>query len=134
LSSAGARPGAFHCADRIATTAEQKRAIRQSSGADAVEMESAIICALCGAEKIPSATIRIILDTADEDLPLDFNLLMTPDHRMNYFGLAAALIKSPGKLASLLSLQKRTATAAEALAQVLIKVLLPMPGQDKRKV
>ena len=123
LLAAGARPATFHCVDRIATTAEQKRRLRQSSKADAVEMESAILCEICRSEKIPAATIRVVLDTADEDLPLDFNRFMTSDQRMNYLGLAAALVRTPGKVAALLRLQKRSATAAEKLAQVLLKVL-----------
>ena len=52
--------------------------------------------------------MRVILDTANEDLPLDFNQLMTADQKMSYGKLALALVKSPGKVGALLRLQKQS--------------------------
>ena len=123
LLAAGGRSAHFHCAERVAATAGQKRALWETTGADAVEMESEIVCAVCREQKIPSAIVRVILDTANEDLPLDFNQLMTADQKMSYGKLALALAKSPGKVGALRRLQENSKAAAGKLAQVLAAVL-----------
>jgi hypothetical protein len=123
LLAAGARPTRFHCANRVASTAAEKRQLWESTRADAVEMESQIICNICREHQIPCATIRVILDTASEDLPLDFNFLMTADQQMDYRKLAFSLAKSPSKIAALLRLQKQSKEAASKLAGVLVRVL-----------
>jgi adenosylhomocysteine nucleosidase len=123
LLAAGAREVRFHCADTIATTAAAKRALGQATGADAVEMESEIIRRLCGGGGISSATVRVISDPVDEDLPLDFNRLMTADLRLDYAKLAGTILRSPGKIRGLLRLQKQTGLAARKLAEVLDSVV-----------
>jgi adenosylhomocysteine nucleosidase len=121
--AAGALPARFHCANRVASTAAEKHTLWQSTYADAVEMESQIICNICREHQIPCATIRVVLDTASQDLPLDFNFLMTADQQMDYRKLAFSLAKSPSKITALLRLQKQSKEAASALAEVLLKVI-----------
>jgi adenosylhomocysteine nucleosidase len=123
LVHAGALPVQFHCSDRVATTAAEKEALRKATGKDAVEMESEVIRSLCREKRIPSATVRVISDAADEELPLDFNELMTPDYRLSFAKLAGKLICSPGKIPALMRLQKRTTSSAERLAAVLEALL-----------
>jgi nucleoside phosphorylase len=115
----GARGARFHCSARVAVTAEEKRRLWLSTNADAVEMESEVIRNLCRERGIPSATIRVISDAADEDLPLDFNALLTPAKEINYLWLATQVARSPAKIPRLLKLGKHTKQAAVQLADCL---------------
>jgi adenosylhomocysteine nucleosidase len=125
LLGAGAKPLKIFCADHIATTVAEKKKLRAETGADAVEMESAAIHAICRERGIPCATVRVISDTAHEDLPMDFNALAKPDKNLDFGKLFLAIAKSPGKIPALMQLQKKTKFAAENLAEVLAKIIFP---------
>lgn len=123
LLAAGACPVRFHSAQRVATSVAEKKALWEATGADAVEMESQIIRAICRAHQIPSTTIRVISDAANENLPLDFNVLMTAEQKLNYGKLAMAILGAPGKIPAILRLQRQTQMAAKNLARVLSQVI-----------
>ena len=113
----------FFTSPRIATTVAEKKKLRAETGADVVEMESGAILEVCRERRIPCAMVRVISDTADEDLPLDFNQLSKPDMNLHYGKLAWAITKSPGKIGALIELHKRTSFAAQQLANVLAKAI-----------
>jgi len=123
LHALGAVSARFHCARRVAITAAEKSELWRSTTADVVEMESSVIRTLCREWKIPSATIRVISDTAQDDLPLDFNALMTSDDRIHYGKLARAVLVSPRRIPLLLSFQRQTMIAARELGRVLEQLI-----------
>ena len=123
LLAAGAQPVKFTCTDHIAITAMEKWQLAIDTNADAVEMESAAIHAVCAEKKIPCVTVRVISDTAHEDLPLDFNALAKADKSIDFGKLFLAIAKSPNKIPQLMQLQKKTKFASERLADVLGKII-----------
>jgi len=123
LKNAGGTPVSFFCARRVAITAEEKQRLWRGMGSDAVEMESESIREYCRERDIPSATVRVISDTALEDLPLDFNTLLSPAQKIHYGKLTWALVRAPFKLAELLAFQQKTVDAAKSLGAFLTKVI-----------
>jgi nucleoside phosphorylase len=123
IEQAGGTPVNFFCARRVAITIDEKLRLWRGTGLDAVEMESETIRELCQQREIPSATIRVVSDAADEDLPLDFNTLMSPAQKIHYGKLSWALVRSPWKLAELLAFQQKTIDAAQELGKFLTKLL-----------
>jgi adenosylhomocysteine nucleosidase len=123
LLAANARPAQFLCTTRIATTVAEKSELRRNAGADAVEMESAAFEAVCRERGVRFAIVRAISDTANDTLPLDFNILSNPDLSLNFGKLALAVATSPGKIPALLRLQRNSSCAAVQLAKVLMQVV-----------
>lgn len=128
LEKAGATKANFYCATRVAISSQEKLNLWHATGLDAVEMESDVIRDICRDRGIPSATVRSISDSAMEDLPLDFNTLMTPTQNINYRKLAWALVRAPMKVAELLAFQQKTQSAAKALGDYLVKLLRIYPA------
>jgi len=123
LEELGAISAKFHCHRRVAITVAEKGALWQQTGADAVEMESSVIRTICREFKIPSATVRVISDDARQDLPLDFNALMTSDDRINYLKLIWAVLSRPSRIPKLIEFQHQTLDAARKLGSVLEDLL-----------
>jgi adenosylhomocysteine nucleosidase len=69
---AGIRRAAITTEDVPAATPEGKRAVRERTGAAAVDMESRAIAAACAAAQVPLLILRVISDDAETTLPLDF--------------------------------------------------------------
>ena len=127
LKKAGAKPGSFHCADRVLITKAEKESVREATGADAVEMESNTIWQVCEEALIPCATVRVISDAANETLPLDFNQLLSPDNTISHTALAKALLFNPGRISDLMRFQGKITKCAERLSTVLTGALIQSP-------
>ena len=86
-------------------------------------MESGVIRRLAAERGLPAATLRVISDAADETLPLDFNVTVTPDFRLSPRRLAGQLLRSPAKIPELIRFGRKTSHAAGRLAEALVALL-----------
>jgi adenosylhomocysteine nucleosidase len=124
LIESGAMPGSILTLDRVLITREDKARCRQNNlTADAVDMESGILRACCAAAGVPSATVRVISDAAEEDLPLDFNSLMDETCRLSPARLAAAIATAPWTIPRLIQFGAQTAEAAQILARAVWRIV-----------
>ena len=126
----GSRPARFACSPRVAVTRHDKARLRDESHADAVEMESGVIRDLCLARATPSATLRVVSDAAGEDLPFDFNALLTPSHDIHAGRMAWAIARAPWKVASLMGFQRRVSFAARRLAEAAVMMIAGTPERS----
>lgn len=122
LTSAGACAGRFSFVDKVVVSAAEKRALRESTGADAVDMESGAIAEVCRGAGVEFGIVRVVSDACDEDLPLDFNRFSGPDHRIDLGRLAFSVVFRPAMVFALIKWRQRLLRAAENLAKVLVTV------------
>ena len=112
----------FHCADHVAVTAHEKKKLQVESGCDAVEMESGFIHDLCRQRTLPCATVRAVSDTANDDLPLDFNQLVDEQQRLSALRLAGAILRRPWVIPGLMRLGRHSGLAARNLSYSLGRI------------
>ena len=104
--------------DRVAVTAAEKRGLREQTGAVAIEMESAAAAAKAREWGVPFRCIKVISDTAAENLPLDFNLYRDSAGRFSRSRIALAAMARPfTAIPALLRLDRNCRRAAEKLGE-----------------
>lgn len=127
----GARIAArVHTADRVISTAGEKQ--RLGAAADAVEMESFEIVKESMAYGARPVVIRAISDTAQENLPLEMDRVLTADGRVSRSRVLGQLARRPWALPGLLRLGARSKRAAEALASFLDAYVTAMARQTNQ--
>jgi adenosylhomocysteine nucleosidase len=104
----------------VAVTAAEKRDLRDRTGAIAVEMESAAVAAKAREWGVPFRCIKVVSDTAREDMPLDFNRYRDAAGRFSRGRIALAALGHPfSAIPGLLQLDRNCRKAAEKLGEFL---------------
>jgi adenosylhomocysteine nucleosidase len=94
--------GAIVSVRRALATAEEKRACRERTGADAVDMETASVAQVAAELGVPYVSIRVVLDTAGEAIPqapldadgrLELRRLLLLAHPRTLLSLAALALR-----------------------------------------
>jgi len=114
-----ASTGALLTTLEVVATPEAKASLFATSGAVAVDMESAFIVARAVASGCPALVVRAVSDSAGQDLPPELIPLITPDGRLRLIRALALTVTSPGVLPRALGLRRRTRLALGAVAGVL---------------
>jgi adenosylhomocysteine nucleosidase len=112
--------GEIFSADRVAVTASEKRALRNRTGAVAVEMEAAAVKNKATAWGVPFMCIRVVSDTAADDMPLDFNRFRNADGNFSRTRIALAAMARPfSAMPGLMELDRNCRRASRALGDFL---------------
>jgi adenosylhomocysteine nucleosidase len=102
--------------DRVVVTVEEKRALREKTGAAAVEMEAAAVAKKAAEWGVPFRSIRVVSDAALEDMPLDFNEYRDAEGRFSRTRIALAALARPfTRVPALLRLDRNSRIAARSL-------------------
>jgi adenosylhomocysteine nucleosidase len=101
----------------LVARAEQKREL--GSAAEAVDMESYTILAEAARCGVPAVAIRAISDTADFDMPYDFERARDAQGQIRVMGIVSQVLRKPSGLPELLKLARDSRFASRRLADFL---------------
>jgi nucleoside phosphorylase len=101
----------------IISTASEKT--RLAVHADAVDMESFEVLSEAQRAGVPALAVRVIGDTAEQDLPLDFNRVVGQEGKVQASRLVAEVARRPFSVPALAQLGLQTQRAATRLAEFL---------------
>jgi adenosylhomocysteine nucleosidase len=113
--------GSFYSADRVIGLASEKREL--GGVADAVEMESGEVLYEASGFGAKVIAIRAISDAAEEDLPLDFNRVMTPAGEVSIPKVLSEVARHPMSVPALVRFGKQSREAATKLGAFLDRYL-----------
>ena len=117
----------FLTSPTVVLSAAAKRALAVFG--DAVEMESAGVLAAAHAANVPAVAIRVVSDDAGQDLPIDFNRVLTGKGSVRPVRLLSSIAAEPSSLRGLLQLAGDSRRAAAALAEFLDNYIINMSEQ-----
>jgi hypothetical protein len=101
----------------LVASAEQKRELGVQ--AEAVDMESYTILAEAARCGVPAVAIRAIGDTADFDMPYDFERARDAQGQIRVMGILSQVLRRPAGLPDLLKLGRDSKFASKRLADFL---------------
>jgi adenosylhomocysteine nucleosidase len=108
--------GEISSSDHVVVTAAEKGRLREKTGAIAAEMEAAAVKRIACRWQVPFYCVRAVSDTAQEDMPLDFNLYRDRSGRFSLPRIALAAIRRPfTRIPALRRLEANCNVASESL-------------------
>jgi adenosylhomocysteine nucleosidase len=96
----------------------------EMTGAIGLDMESAALAEEAAERQVSFAIVRSVSDLVDENLPMDFNLFMTPADWLK--GLAAC-VAAPSCLGGFLRLRAQMRTALDRMSRFFERFVDELP-------
>ena len=106
----------------LVATPEAKRRLADQTGAEAVDMESAEVAAVCAEYGVPCLAIRAVSDTVDTALSPGLVRLLSGGN-VSVWKAIRALVRRPAMLGEFRRLARDTKLAANKLAEELVRVI-----------
>ncbi|MCR5661137.1 MAG: 5'-methylthioadenosine/S-adenosylhomocysteine nucleosidase [bacterium] len=120
------RKGTILTVDKALATEESKARARQDYGADVVDMETAAIAKAAVESGVAWAVVRVVSDSASENLPIDFGSIMGADGEPDRVRLAVKAIMKPPLMLKLLKLRtamnRAVGNMADCLEELAVKL------------
>ena len=104
--------------DRVAITTAEKAALALQG--IAVEMEAQAVRQVAAQHQIPFYAVKVVSDTARQQMPLDFNAHRDADGRFRKSSIALAALLRPWTIPGLIHLRKNAQQAAGKLGEFLV--------------
>jgi hopanoid-associated phosphorylase len=101
--------------DAAVLSPTDKRALRQATGALAVDMESHVAAAFAARHGLPFAAVRVICDPADRALPTLIANALRPDGGVSFSGVFGSLMRRPMQVFAMTRLARDAAEGFRAL-------------------
>jgi adenosylhomocysteine nucleosidase len=115
--------GTFLNADTIVRTVDEKKALAESYGAIAVDMESFAVAQVCRETQTRFLAVRVISDDMSTDLPREIHAVVQSGGYRRVGAAAGAMWHRPASFREMWRLWNQAQTAAERLAVFLEGVL-----------
>ena len=113
-----ARSGRLLTSAKSVGSVEDKAALFRSTGAVAVDMESAAIAEVAEQQGLPFLAVRVVVDSAGDVLPRAVSAAADNEGHLHIWRLIGALALAPNELAPLIRLAQRYRAANRSLATI----------------
>ncbi|MGZ5005437.1 MAG: phosphorylase family protein, partial [Chthoniobacterales bacterium] len=120
--------GRLQTTSAIADSSETRADLARSSGASAVDMETAVIADACAERQIPMLSLRAISDTPDAPFSIPARVLFNLEKQRTDFGvLFRHLVRHPGDIVRLIAIARQAKKARRALTSALDQLFRVLP-------
>jgi adenosylhomocysteine nucleosidase len=110
--------GTLACPATVVRTAAAKRALAETTGAIAADMESAAIGRVAREAGVPWIVLRVVSDTADMVVPASVVSAIGSDGKLKATRLLGELARRPGDMAAFPALARGMRVAGETMRRV----------------